>query len=186
MLQMPAYPCGMCHINCCFVQLVFAKHIAFLLPCSLLFVINAIDWELDLSFFLLLFAAYSGFCPVTLKTMRALLVVSTGARAKCLDISDSSCLLQLISQNAYFIYRCANNLIHFAFRKYFEQKPKDWYLFWSTPKCEGNLIIQYNFVQILILSTWTAEAISPQSHLDMSTVQCNVKPKTKRHHKEHK
>lgn len=63
MLQMPTYPCGMCRINRCFVQLVFAKHIAFLSPCSLLCVINAIDWELDLWF--LLFAAYSGLCPMT-------------------------------------------------------------------------------------------------------------------------
>lgn len=184
MLQMPTYPCGMCRINCCFVQLVFAKHIAFLSPCSLLCVINAIDWELDLWF--LLFAAYSGLCPMTLKTVRALLVVSMGARASCLDISDSFCLLQLTSQNTYLIYRCANRLIHFAFRKYFEQKPKDWYLFWSTPKCEGNLIIQYNFVQMLVSSTWAAEAINPWSHLDRSTVQCDVKPQTKRHHKEHK
>lgn len=35
--------------SCCFVQLVFAKHIAFLLFCRLLCILNAIDWELDLS-----------------------------------------------------------------------------------------------------------------------------------------
>lgn len=49
-----------------------------------------------------------------------------GARANRLDISDSFCVLQLISQNACFIYRCDNSLICFAFRKYFEQKLEDY------------------------------------------------------------
>lgn len=52
-----------------------------------------------------------------------------GARASRLDISQGFCVLQLLSQNAHLIYSCANSLIHFAFKKYFEQNLKDCYLF---------------------------------------------------------